>query len=179
MMADTHERESTGSCLGAATRLLKSKPEAFHDFDLPASSAGSVLANAGYLYGLLASFLVTHAHWGTSSSTFASPAYIQADRCAWGRRPHLRTSRRKTVAKDSVLREQGLALQGLVLSCGSAASKSQKSVYGSKQTLANLSEAMNGGLWPVLGSYTESKGMPYVWRLCVPIHSLVPPPGAA
>lgn len=56
--------------------------------------------------------------------------------------------------------------QGLVLSCGSAPG-SQKSVYGSKQTLANLSEAMNGGLWPVLGSYTEGQGVPYVWRLYV------------
>lgn len=57
----------------------------------------------------------------------------------------------------------GFLRQGLVLSSGSG-SGSQKSVYGSKQTLCNLSSAMNGGLWPILGSYKEENGCPFVWR---------------
>lgn len=53
-----------GSCLGAMARLLAQQPEAFDDFDLPATNEGSPLANAGYVFELLQSYLVTHAHWG-------------------------------------------------------------------------------------------------------------------
>lgn len=62
-------------------------------------------------------------------------------------------------------------MQGLVLASGTGTN--QKSIYGSKQTLENLASAMNGGVWPVLGSYEESNGVPYVWRKYVAIRPIV------
>ncbi|CAD6586607.1 MAG: 3',5'-cyclic-nucleotide phosphodiesterase pde1 [Cyphobasidiales sp. Tagirdzhanova-0007] len=140
-----------GSCLGALTRLLEKKPAAFVDFDLPASNMASPLANAGYVFGFLHSFLVTHAHWGLSRPLAHLFEGLIACTCAWS----CGNPRRSL---DHVA--------GLVLASGSASA--QKSVYGSKQTLKNLSSAMDGGLWPVLGSFDEANGMPYVWRTVVP-----------
>ena len=72
-----------GSCLGALTRLIERHPEAFRDFDFPTKNEGSIYANAGYIYTLLTSFLVTHAHWGGSlrspgrvKATQADPSYL-------------------------------------------------------------------------------------------------------
>ena len=72
-----------GSCLGALTRLLEKKPAAFVDFDLPASNMASPLANAGYVFGFLHSFLVTHAHWGLSRPLAHLFEGLIACTCAW------------------------------------------------------------------------------------------------
>lgn len=65
--------QTTGSCLGALTRLLASRPAAFAGFDLPTSNYNSPLANAGYVFSLLHSFLITHAHWGECTCTARQP----------------------------------------------------------------------------------------------------------
>ncbi|KAK9900339.1 hypothetical protein P389DRAFT_165570 [Cystobasidium minutum MCA 4210] len=126
-----------GSCLGALIRLLASHPAALSDFlDHPPS--------------------LPQQQGGPSISAAARAAMSSSTLLQAGQIYDMLQAFLITHAHWD-------HISGLVLSSSSGSSK-QKEVYGSKQTISNLSSAMNGGLWPVLGSYEASKSVPYIWR---------------